>query len=129
VIIQGDVLVALGKIQASALTFLRAATPFAAAGVGGSVPAPAGAAAATASAPAVVAPAAAVAAVAAAPAPAAGGSAPGRRNLVHKTHRTHTVKIRSFFGTLDEAWVLCIPIVYILYLSCNLSLMFLFFVH
>mmetsp|Transcript_85047 Transcript_85047/g.124442 ORF Transcript_85047/g.124442 Transcript_85047/m.124442 type:complete len:379 (+) Transcript_85047:71-1207(+) len=90
IITKGDVLVALGKIQASALTFLRAATPFAAAGVGGTVPAPAGAAVATAAAPAVVAPAAAVAAVAAAPAPAAGGSAPGRRNLVHKTHRTHT---------------------------------------
>eukprot|EP00277_Geminigera_cryophila_P033304 CAMPEP_0173123292 /NCGR_PEP_ID=MMETSP1102-20130122/54837_1 /TAXON_ID=49646 /ORGANISM="Geminigera sp., Strain Caron Lab Isolate" /LENGTH=370 /DNA_ID=CAMNT_0014031147 /DNA_START=66 /DNA_END=1179 /DNA_ORIENTATION=+ len=42
IITKGDVLVALGKIQASALTFLRAATPFAAAGVGGTVPAPAG---------------------------------------------------------------------------------------
>jgi hypothetical protein len=79
---QGDVLVALGKIQASALDFLRAATPFAAPGVGGTVPAPAQAAAPS-GAPTAAAPQAAVPAPAAAPA--------GRRNLVHKTHRTHTV--------------------------------------
>lgn len=79
---QGDVLVALGKIQASALDFLRAATPFAAPGDGGTVPAPAEAAAST-GAPTAAAPQAASPAPAAAPA--------GRRNLVHKTHRTHTV--------------------------------------
>ena len=81
-LVNDDVLVALGKIQASALDFLRAATPFAAPGDGGTVPAPAEAAAST-GAPTAAAPQAASPAPAAAPA--------GRRNLVHKTHRTHTV--------------------------------------
>jgi len=90
IITKGDVLVALGKIQATALTFLRASTPFAAAGAaGGTVPEPAGAAAKAA--PAQAKAAAPAPAPAAAPASAAGSSTTvGRRNLVHKTHRTHT---------------------------------------
>ena len=74
---QGDVLVALGQIQATALTFLRAATPFAAHG-GGSVPVPA----TTPAVPSAPTPEVAPAQMA--------GEVAGRRNLHHKTHRTHT---------------------------------------
>ena len=86
---QGDVLVALGKIQASALDFLRAATPFAAPGTGGTVPAPAEATAAAATAAATT----PVPEASQASGPASDAAPAGRRNLVHKTHRTHTVSI------------------------------------
>jgi hypothetical protein len=92
---QGDVLVALGKIQATALTFLRAVTPFAPPGTGGEVPKPfVPALGATPASSAPAQPARAAAAAATAPSASSGAAAsatPGRKNLVHKTHRTFTV--------------------------------------
>ena len=84
---QGDVLVALGKAQAAALTYLRAATPFSPPGTSGTVPTPYVAPAAPAAAPTP-------SGVKQAASDAAGAGSPtaGRRNLVHKAHRTHKVR-------------------------------------
>jgi len=93
VITKGDVLVAMGKIQATALTFLRAVTPFAPPGTGGEVPkpfAPAPGSTTASSAPAQPARAPAAAAAADARSGAEASATPGRKNLVHKTHRTFT---------------------------------------